>query len=75
MDILDAPSREVCTVRRDRTNTPLQALVVLNDPQFIEASRALADDAILGGSNDDQRFDYIATRLLSRPLAKLKAYC
>ena len=69
MDILDAPSREVCTVRRDRTNTPLQALVTLNDPQFIEASRALADDALfLGGSNDDQRIDYIANRLLSRPL-------
>ena len=71
MDILDAPSREVCTVRRDRTNTPLQALVTLNDPQFIEASRALADDALfLGGSNDDQRIDYIANRLLSRPLAE-----
>jgi hypothetical protein len=38
----DAPSREVCTIRRITTNTPLQALVTLNDPAFIEAAQALA---------------------------------
>ena len=43
MAIFDAPTRETCTVRRLNTNTPLQALVMLNDPQFMKASRALAD--------------------------------
>ena len=42
MTTFDAPSREVCTVRRIRTNTPLQALVTLNDPVFIESAQAMA---------------------------------
>ncbi len=65
MEIFNAPSRETCTVRRDRTDTPLQALVALNDPQFIEAARQLAQ-ASLAGKND--AFDYMAERLLARPL-------
>lgn len=68
MDVMNAPSREVCTVRRERTNTPLQALATLNDTQFIEAARHLAEIALRdGGSSDSQRLDFIAQRILARP--------
>jgi hypothetical protein len=69
MEILNAPNRETCTVRRERTNTPLQALVTLNDPQFVEAARHLAQTALKeGGDQTDTRIDFIARRLLARPL-------
>jgi mono/diheme cytochrome c family protein len=69
MDILNAPNRETCTVRRERTNTPLQALVTLNDPQFVEAARTLAQAAMKqGGEKPEQKIDFIAQRLLSRSL-------
>jgi hypothetical protein len=69
LDIFNAPSREVCTVRRERTNTPLQALVTLNDPQFVEAAHILAGQALVRGGDDVQRkADFITMRLLARPL-------
>lgn len=68
MDTFNAPNREFCVVRRDRTNTPLQALVTLNDEQFVEAARHLAQCGLREvGSNDDARLEFLAARLLARP--------
>ena len=67
MEIFNAPSRETCSVRRERTNTPLQALVTLNDPQFIESARHLAERTLReGGETDAARLDFLAQRLLAR---------
>ncbi len=70
MEIFNAPSRETCTVRRERTNTPLQALVTLNDPQFFEAARHLAELTLTpaGGADDDAKIDFLAKRVLARSL-------
>jgi len=53
MVTFDAPSREVCTIRRPRTNTPLQALVTLNDPVYVEAAQALARRMVREGGPVD----------------------
>ncbi len=70
MEILNAPSRETCTVRRERTDTPLQALVTLNDPQFVEAARHLAQRTVAsGGPTEPERMDFMAEQLIARPLS------
>jgi hypothetical protein len=67
MDIFNAPNREFCVVRRERTNTPLQALVTLNDEQFIEAARHLAQRALKeGGGEFIGRLNLMGRRLLAR---------
>jgi len=69
MEILNAPSREVFCTRRERTDTPLQALVTLNDPQFVEAARHLAARALSSSQHFDSRLDSITEALLARRLA------
>jgi hypothetical protein len=67
MDIFDAPSREECVVRRERTDTPLQALVTMDDPQFVEAARVLAQNALLASPDKvDGELNYMSIRLLAR---------
>ena len=68
MEILNAPSREVSCVRRDLTNTPLQAFVVMNDPQFVESSRQLAANALLNSKENPAILQFITARLLNREL-------
>jgi hypothetical protein len=69
LEIFNAPNRESCTMRRERGNTPLQALASLNDTQFVEAGRVLAERAIVANPRaEDARFDFMAERLLARPL-------
>ncbi len=67
MLIFDAPTREYCVVRRPRTNTPLQALALLNDPQFVEASRAFAFRILVhGGKTVESRITYAFRTATSR---------
>jgi mono/diheme cytochrome c family protein len=68
MAAFDAPNREVCTIRRPRTNTPLQALVTLNDPVYIEAAQALSRRMVAeGGSTDPERVIRGFRLVLARP--------
>ncbi len=65
--LFDAPSGENCIARRDRSNTPLQALTLLNDPMYLEMAEALAKLAMQEGTNDIDIATLVLRRLLTRP--------
>jgi hypothetical protein len=66
MDAFDAPTRDTACTRRQRTNTPLQALATMNDTQWIEAARTLAERLIKeGGKQPAQRIQYLSELVLS----------
>ncbi|HEX3742286.1 MAG TPA: DUF1553 domain-containing protein [Bryobacteraceae bacterium] len=69
MEVFNGPTRESCVVRRERTDTPLQALATMNDVQFVEAARYLSETAMESSMAFDSRVDFIASRVLMRPLA------
>jgi hypothetical protein len=82
MAAFDAPEREYCQISRSRTNTPLQAFVMLHDPQFVEAARHLAGQMLKSADTDRQRIRDGFQRCHTRPptdqeiavlLAELKA--
>jgi hypothetical protein len=66
MTTFDAPSRESCIARRERTNTPLQALLLLNDPQYLEASRVLAQHTLKAQGDDAERLAWLFRQATSR---------
>lgn len=72
MTTFDAPNREVCIVRRDRTNTPLQALVTLNDPVFVEAAQSLARKMITSADSLEKQISMGFKTCLSREPQKFE---
>ena len=67
MEAFDAPNRTAACPRRQRSDTPLQALVTMNDPQWLEAARCLAERVILKAPTTDSRLDYLGRLVQSRP--------
>lgn len=68
LQVLDAPTREDCTVERPRSNTPQQALVLLNDPTYVEAARVFGQRILVkGGKSSEERIRYAIREALQRP--------
>jgi len=71
MKSFDAPSREECTAERPRSNTPLAALVLLNDPSYVEAARVFAERVFSeAGPDDVARIDFLFRHALGRPASQ-----
>ena len=66
MTLFDVPSREICRIRRGRTNTPLQALTLLNDTTYLEASRVLAQRMLRSGSSTPDRVRFAFRTVVGR---------
>ena len=69
LETFDATSREVVCSRRARTNTPLQAFITMNDPQWVEAARKLGERAVQAEVMPQARLDFLARATIARPLA------
>jgi hypothetical protein len=69
MTILNAPTREACIARRERTNTPLQALLLMNEPEYLKAARHLAHTTLANSSlRPTDRLDFLYETITSRPM-------
>ncbi|MDU0352868.1 DUF1553 domain-containing protein [Paraglaciecola aquimarina] len=64
MSLFDAPDRESCVVQREQTNTPLQALLLMNDPQFVEAAKKMAERVLI--ENHSNKFSFLIQQALGR---------
>ncbi len=70
----DAPSREECTAQRPKSNTPVAAMTLLNDPTFVEAARSFAEDVLQnGGQSDTEKIKYAFSKATSRDPEKMES--